>query len=241
MAVTCLARRSPQGETGSRAKRVQVETTTERDDSVRAGCRNARTLPDVWRSFTKRDRPIGGSQFRLDEHVQLVPDCSWTGSRQLIEVMHHVHLVVVLECVGDVCPSHLRRRRPEAQSRLESNDPGIALRRDPDLVAEPSLELSCPEPRTAVRDRTREHIRCAHVFPRRSLPCRQSSRSPDVSRTNTRLRSEPYRQTTSHRQAVARALRAVGRALIRPRSGRSSAPLPAGQTKRTAPRLGRRS
>src|SRR5688572_18312089 len=63
--------------------------------------------------------------------------------------MHHMHLIVKAENMGNVGPCRLRRRRLASQSRFKTGDPSIELRRDPDLVPEPALELTYPDPRAA--------------------------------------------------------------------------------------------
>lgn len=52
------------------------------------------------RSTDRIIRALPGEDLRLHEHIQLSADRSWTAARQLVEVMHHVHLIVVAEGVG---------------------------------------------------------------------------------------------------------------------------------------------
>src|SRR5437868_14129366 len=81
--------------------------------------------------------PAAGNDFGLYKHVKLTADHGRTVSRQPIEIVHHVHLIVIIESIGDVSPSRLGSRRLESQSGLEPNDSGVQFRRDSNLVPKP--------------------------------------------------------------------------------------------------------
>ena len=90
--------------------------------------------------------PCGGNYFRLHKHVELTADGCRTVSRQPIEIVHHVHLIVISQSMGDVGPPRFGRHRLTSEGRLEPDDPGIKLGRDSDLGAKAPLELTGPQP-----------------------------------------------------------------------------------------------
>jgi len=63
-----------------------------------------------------------------------------------IEIVHHVHLIVISQSMGDVGPARFGRRCLTSEGRLEPDDPGVQFGRDPDLAAKAPLELADPEP-----------------------------------------------------------------------------------------------
>ena len=53
-----------------------------------------------------------------------------------------MHLIVVTELVGDVCPKASRRRHLRLESGIKSDDPCVALGRETDLIGKSPLELA---------------------------------------------------------------------------------------------------
>ena len=56
--------------------------------------------------------------------------------------VHHVHLIVISQSMGDVGPARFGRRCLASEGRLEPNDPSVQFGRDPDLVAKAPLKLA---------------------------------------------------------------------------------------------------
>ncbi len=92
------------------------------------------------------DRSWTENYFRLHKHVELTADGCRTVSRQPIEIVHHVHLIVISQSMGDVGPPRFGRRRLTSEGRLEPDDPGVEFGRDADLVAKVPLKLADPQP-----------------------------------------------------------------------------------------------
>ena len=80
--------------------------------------------------------------------------------------MHHMHLIVITERICDICPLRARRRRFPVEGRLEADDTGVQLGRDPYLTAKAPLELADPQPCAVCKighsntSIAREHICC---------------------------------------------------------------------------------
>jgi hypothetical protein len=60
----------------------------------------------------------------------------------MLEVSHHVHLIVITERVGDFCPRAPRRRHLRLERRVKPDDPRVAFGRKAHLFDKPTLELS---------------------------------------------------------------------------------------------------
>src|SRR5258708_12926169 len=110
--------------------------------------------------------PCGGNYFRLHKHVELTADGCRTVSRQPIEIVHHVHLIVISQSMGDVGPPRFGRCRLASERRLEPDNSGVQLGWDSDLVAKAPLELTGPQPRVVCKighsnaSAAGEHSRC---------------------------------------------------------------------------------
>jgi hypothetical protein len=63
-------------------------------------------------------------------------------SRQFLEVVDHVHLIIVAQVVGDLGPGTLRRCQLRSERLIQSNNPRIELRRNPDLFQKLPFELT---------------------------------------------------------------------------------------------------
>jgi len=70
----------------------------------------------------------------MHEHVELATDGGRSISRQAVEIVHHVHLIVIPQSVGNVCPLRGRRGCLAVQCRLEADDPRVQLGCNSDLV-----------------------------------------------------------------------------------------------------------
>src|SRR6267154_6022788 len=71
------------------------------------------------------DRSWTENYFRLHKHVELTADGCRTVSRQAIEIVHHVHLIVISQSMGAVGPPRFGRRCLTSEGRLEADDPGV--------------------------------------------------------------------------------------------------------------------
>jgi hypothetical protein len=72
-------------------------------------------------------RPAGGTQFRVHKHVELAANGGRAVSGQSLEIVNHVHLIVIAEVVGNISPLHLGRRRLASESSFEADDPSVQL------------------------------------------------------------------------------------------------------------------
>ena len=90
--------------------------------------------------------PAAGNQFGVHKHVELTTDARRCISRQPVEIVHHMHLIVITESMSDVCPLRKGRRRFPVEGRLEADNPGVQLGWDSDLIAKAPLKLADPQP-----------------------------------------------------------------------------------------------
>src|SRR5260370_4204330 len=97
------------------------------------------------------DRSWTENYFGLHKHVELTADGCRTVSRQPIEIVHHVHLIVISQSMGDLGPPRFGRCRLASERRLEPDDSGVQLGWDSDLVAKAPLELTGPQPRVVCK------------------------------------------------------------------------------------------